>query len=464
MDSDACGARISRNDMRRKIWLKKLHHTISIVNGVGMTETPAAFCNDSEKAPEQLYAERAKRVDDVIHMRQPDRIPVILRLGHLPADLSGIARQDLYENPAAAQKAMRDAALRFQPDMVMGGIFGTSGVSRALGDRSSKWPGYGLGPNGSYQYHEAEFMKAEEYDAFLDDPVDWAIRAYLPRVFAELEGLAMLPPLGKLLLGRGGIAEYLPFIANPQMASIFQALSAAAQAQAEFIGNAVAMVKCMAEAGFPPAPFYSGPFLNAPFDFIGNTLRGMRGIFLDMRRCPDKLLAAEEKIMPFMIETAVASCRARKIPWAFIPLHRGSDGFMSLQGFERFYWPQLKRVILALIDAGITPYVNWEGTWDERLEYLTELPKGKVVSIFQSSNIFKVKEILGDVMCILGGMPISMLMAATPGEIRDYTRRVCQVAGKGGGFIMTTDIGEMEGCDTALIKVWMDATREFGVY
>ncbi len=428
-----------------------------------MVETSAATSVDKGKTPEQLYAERAKRVDDAIHLRQPDRIPTLLRLGHLPADLAGITRQEMYENPAAAQKATRDAALRFRPDMVVG-FFGSPAVSRALGDRSSKWPGYGLGPNGSYQYHEAEFMKAEEYDAFLDDPVDWAIRAYLPRVFAELEGLALLPPLGKLLLGRGGITEYLPFILIPQVASVFQALTRAAQAQAEFIGNTVALSQCMAEAGFPPTPFYSGPFLNAPFDFISNTLRGMRGIFLDLRRCPDKLLAAEEKVMPFMIETALAACRARNVTWAFIPLHRGSDGFMSLQAFERFYWPQLKRVILALIDAGITPFVNWEGTWNQRLEYLAELPKGKVVSIFQSSDIFKVKEILGDIMCILGGMPATMMMNATPGEIRDHTRKLCQVAGKGGGFIMTTDIGELEGCDPALIEVWMDATREFGVY
>jgi uroporphyrinogen-III decarboxylase len=160
----------------------------------------------------------------------------------------------------------------------------------------------------------------------------------------------------------------------------------------------------------------------------------------------------------------LAACRARNITWAFIPLHRGSDGFLSLQAFERFYWPQLKRIILALIDAGITPFVNWEGTWNQRLEYLAELPKGKVVSIFQSSDIFKVKEILGDIMCILGGMPAIMLMSATPGEIRDHTRKLCQMAGKGGGFIMTTDIGELEGCDPALIEVWMDATREFGVY
>ena len=344
------------------------------------------------------------------------------------------------------------------------GFFGSPAVSRALGDRSSKWPGYGLGPNGSYQYHEAEFMKAEEYDAFLDDPVDWAIRAYLPRVFAELEGLALLPPLGKLLLGRGGITEYLPFILIPQVASVFQALTRAAQAQAEFIGNTVALSQCMAEAGFPPTPFYSGPFLNAPFDFICKYTARHARHFPGPAPLPGQVAGRRGEGHAVHDRDRFGRLPGQERYMGFYPLAPRFDGFMSLQAFERFYWPQLKRIILALIDAGITPFVNWEGTWNQRLEYLTELPKGKVVSIFQSSDIFKVKEILGDIMCILGGMPATMMMNATPGEIRDHTRKLCQVAGKGGGFIMTTDIGELEGCDPALIEVWMDATREFGVY
>jgi hypothetical protein len=29
---------------------------------------------------------------------------------------------------------------------------------------------------------------------------------------------------------------------------------------------------------------------------------------------------------------------------------------------------------------------------------------------------------------------------------------------------MGTGVGEMEGCDLELVRVWADATREFGVY
>jgi len=163
-------------------------------------------------------------------------------------------------------------------------------------------------------------------------------------------------------------------------------------------------------------------------------------------------------------ENAIARCKAMGANSVEIPLHRGSDGFISLTAFERFYWPQLKKMVLDLIAAGITPIISWEGAWDQRLHYLAELPKGKTVGLFQQSDIFKVKEVLGRTMCIHGGMPVSMLLNSTPEEIREYTKKLCQVVGKGGGFIMSADIGEMEGCDPDLIQVWCDATKEFGVY
>jgi uroporphyrinogen-III decarboxylase len=197
---------------------------------------------------------------------------------------------------------------------------------------------------------------------------------------------------------------------------------------------------------------------------MSDTLRGMRGIMLDMHRRPEKLLAAMEKCLGFQLEHAINWCNATGIKVTFIPLHRGSDGFMSIPQFEKFYWPTLKAMQLALVDAGIMPFVFYEGVWDQRLHYLAELPKGKTTGLFQFSDIFKVKEALGDVMCIAGGMRNSLLQAGTPEEVRDFTIKLCREVGKGGGFLMTTGIGEMEGCQPELVKVWVDTTKEYGIY
>jgi uroporphyrinogen-III decarboxylase len=220
----------------------------------------------------------------------------------------------------------------------------------------------------------------------------------------------------------------------------------------------------MMEIGFPPCIFFAGPNVSAPFDFMADTLRGMKGVFNDMRRIPEKLLAAEERVIPMLIEYAVAACRARNLPYTFLPLHRGSDGFMSLQTFDKFYWPQFKRVISGLLDAGITPIVLWEGAWDQRLKYLAELPKGKTVGIFQSTDLVKAKQAIGDIMCIVGGMPNSLLIGGTPEEVRKQTKMMCEAVGADGGFIMSPTIGDLQGCRPDLIEAWAEATLEYGTY
>ena len=84
---------------------------------------------------------------------------------------------------------------------------------------------------------------------------------------------------------------------------------------------------------------------------MSDTLRGMRGIMLDILRRPDKLLAAQEKVLRFELEFVIDYTNVTGLKTCFIPLHRGSDGFMSIPQFEKFYWPQLKALIEGLAAA-----------------------------------------------------------------------------------------------------------------
>jgi hypothetical protein len=403
---------------------------------------------------------------DVAQLKQPDRIPLMLRLGYLVAEMAGTSRQELFEHPERARAALVKAALEFQPDAVFG-LVGSPGPSRALGDRSTKWPGYGLGPNGSFQFVEADFMKVEDYDALLEDMSDWGVREFLPRVFSELAGLANLPPLGLSLFGYYGVIFNAAAFADPQLQRSMQALLEAGKLAVEAGTQMRLTSEALNAAGFP-AGMYNGVLMEAPFDFLSDTMRGMKGIFLDMRRCPDKLLAAQEKVSRLQLRHAVAATRAAvaagRPAYSGMPLHRGSDEFMSLKQFELFYWPQLKDMLLKQVEHGITPVVFFESSWNKRLQYLTELPKGKIIGWFEKSDIFEVKRVLGDTMCIMGGMPVSMLTAGTVQEVREHTRRLCEVVGKDGGFIMSTSTGELETCQRELVHAWIDATREYGNY
>jgi uroporphyrinogen-III decarboxylase len=426
-----------------------------------MTTMTLPQTREDNKTSEQLFAERNKRMQDALALKQPDRIPIQLGFGYMLAEMGGITRQEQHENGEKEQELLEQAALYYEPDSVMG-LFNNPGPTLAVGDRMTRFPGHGLPPNGSFQFVEGEYMKPEDYDAFIDDPADWGIRKYWPRVFSELEGLAMLPPLGIAAFGTYSLFQ-LGIFKAPPVVSALRALANAIDAQAAADLRNINSGQRLAALGFVP-PLFVGSILEAPFDFMSDTLRGMRGIMLDIHRRPEKLLAAMEKCLSFQLEYAINFRQATGMKMCFIPLHRGSDGFMSLPQFEKFYWPTLKAMQEVLVQNDIIPFVFYEGVWDQRLKYLTELPEGKVSGLFQFSDIFKVKEVVGETMCIAGGMRNSLLQAGTEEEVREWTKKVCQVVGKNGGFVMTTGIGEMEGCKPELVKVWVDATKEYGVY
>lgn len=415
------------------------------------------------KLPEELYREREKRFNDAIQMKVPDRVPIWFQdLGFFPTKYSGMTSEEAIYDDKKLLGSYKKAIIDLEPDMYFnpGYSIPTSGDTiEAVECRQVKWPGHGVPPNHGFQFVEGEYMKADEYDAFLEDPTDFTIRTYMPRVFGTLESLEKIPPITGLLHGFYGMPQSGAY-ATPEVVKAFESFYRAGLATLRYNENITSFWQEMKGLGFPVS---CGSVTLAPFDLLSDTLRGMRGAMLDMYRQPENLLAAIEKILPMMIGAAVAGARRSGIRGVFIPLHRGAHGFMSPKQFETFYWDSLKRLLLALINEGLTPYVFFEGDYTSRLAHLAELPQGKVLGMFDSTDIYKAKEMLGNNMCISGMMPVSLLQVGTTQKIKDYAKKLIDVVGKGGGFIMGPG-STMEECDPERVKAWVKFTKEYGVY
>jgi uroporphyrinogen-III decarboxylase len=206
----------------------------------------------------------------------------------------------------------------------------------------------------------------------------------------------------------------------------------------------------------------AGSSTQAPFDTLSDFLRGTQGAMLDMFRRPNKLLDALEKLYPTMLEMGLAA-KARGIPRVFIPLHKGLDGFMSPAQFKKFFWPTLKRLIEDLIAGGCTPYLFWEGDVGSRLEIIADIPKGKVVYGFERTDMFRAKEVLGGIVCLKGNVPLSMLKTGTPDEVKAYCKKLIDVVGKDGGFIMDAST-VVDDANPDNLKAMFAITKEYGVY
>ena len=423
-----------------------------------MAPKEVAFKSQEAK---KAYEKRAKRIKDTIRLKVPDRVPFwFMNADFFPCKHVGITFEKAMYDPEACAEVNKKTFLDFQPDMYFSpfdALHISGQAYEALDTRNMKWPGHGVPVDASFQYIEDEYMKADEYDAFLSDMTDFTVRTLLPRLFGKLEPFGMLPPLNALSFALPGMSAI--FMA-PALQTAFKAIQQAGIESMKWFTAEDAFIKEMSTLGFP---MLIGGATLSPFDLISDFFRGMRGAMLDMFREEEKLIAATEKVYPMLAASAIARAKMSGNPGVFIPLHKGADGFMNSKQFEKFYWPGLKKLILALIEEGLTPMPFFEGVYTSRLEYLAELPQGKVLGIFDNTDIHKVKEVLGNIMCITGLMPVSLLQVGTPEKIKEYSKELIDVVGKDGGFIMAPKAA-MSDAEPERVKVWAEYTREYGVY
>lgn len=417
-----------------------------------------------ELSARQLFWAREKRLTDAIQLRVPDRVPVQLFLSYFPAKYAGIGTDAAFYDAEAWLQANRRVVLDFAPDSYWAQTVTVSGLAlETLGAQQIRWPGHGVPAHFGHQMMELEPMKPEEYDAFLADPSDFIVRTYLPRVWSALAPLQQLPSL-RTLIGGTNLVLFAGRLAAPELAGALDALRQAAAAEAAFRSTMSSFAAEMAALGFPA---YNSPFMSvaAPFDTISDHLRGMRGAMVDMYRRPEKLLRALELLAADRLETIRRTPLPEDDPGnrrVFIPLHRGSDGFMSLLQFETFYWPTLKQIIVALVEAGWTPCPFFEGVWDNRLEYLLELPKGRVLCHFAQTDLAKAKAVLGGHLCIMRDVPASILQAGSVADVEEYCRSAIAVGGKDGGFIVTSTC--VDEARPENLRAMVEATKRYGRY
>lgn len=416
------------------------------------------------KAPEQLYEEREKRITDAINLRQPDRVPVCIRVDYFAPKYAGVPASAMFYDPLAYKRAVVKTLVDFDADIcfVGGSSFTRSGLAmEALDARQARWPGGSLSADSNFQYIDREYMKEDEYDLFLTDPTDFVLRYYLPRVMGALEPFSRLPNLGPRLVGStSAFLGMTPNFTRPEFQQLARAVIKAGEEQAKYQD----WQDAICQLGSPPME-YPGGLGTDPFDVFASYLRGMRGTMVDMFRRPDKLLAGCEKVYEWRKARAKPADPDEK----GYPRRVGSGGShyvhdraLSKKQFEKFAWPSWKKVLQGTIDLGYTCIVFGEAKTDDRLEYMLEFPKGRVACYFQEVDIARAKAILDGHCAMLAIVPSTLLQIGSPQEVEDYTRNLIRVCGKGGGLIIVGSVLDDARPDN--VKKMIETVKKYGRY
>ncbi|HEX2965756.1 MAG TPA: uroporphyrinogen decarboxylase family protein [Syntrophorhabdaceae bacterium] len=411
---------------------------------------------------EDSYRRRAKRIIDALNVQEPDRVPVFTGvIGSMPAYEYGLdyrtASYD-YESLARSWERFNEQnAVELDSFFMPTAIF-PSRVLDMIGYKLYNWPGHGVPDNArGFQYVEGEYMKADEYDAFLNDPSDFWLRKYLPRiagVFAPFEAMKPLTHIVELPM------TDFAMLAMPEVQASFQALIDAGKEYGRFIQTVRPFAVKAMSTGYPLLP--SG-FCKAPFDTLGDTLRGTKGVMMDMYRRPDKVLAAIDRITSLTIDTTIRAAEKAKSIMITFPLHKGADGWMNQKQFDTFYWPSLKKVINALNNEGFIVQLFAEGKFDSRFDSVNEFPKGFVTWRLDQSDMALAKKKLGNNCCLWGNLPSSLLVTGTPEQVKERCRQLIETCAPGGGYILTAGASADE-IRLENLKAMVQAGKEYGAY
>ncbi len=415
--------------------------------------------SDRNKSARQRRAEKEKRVMDAISLQIPDRVPIICSMGYFPARYAGIPNSAAYYDYDAWYQAYKKTLQDYPADLVFHQPFTPGKALEILNPKQSRWPGYNSDPHHGHQAVEIENMKPDEYDAFINDPSDYMFRVHMPRTSEHLAGLASFPKLSGLA-GSMGVQFLAMAMSSPEVTLAIRTLQKAGREMRKWQKRIAQFNKMMENCGFPR--YFQGAAM-PPYDSISHSMRGMSGTMQDIFRQPDNILRACEKILELTLARPMPRSSENGYIRIFMTNTRGSDDFMSMKHFDKFYWPTFYKLVNTFIERGTTPCIFFEGNFTSRLDYLLKFPRGSFLARLDSTDIFKAKEILKDHVCIQGNVPSTLLQVGTVQQVKDYCKKLIDTVGEGGGFILSprssTDEVKPEN-----LKAMIDFTQEYGVY
>ncbi len=418
--------------------------------------------NFVDDAAHAAYKRRTRRIADVIQLKVPDRVPVVPSFGMFPYLDNGLTCEEAVFDYQKADAAVMKTLAEFKPDMFLGsGYAFPAPLFEELGYRQLRWPGREIPSHYVYQFVEDEYITADKfYDHFLQDPSDFMLRRYLPRVCSKLEPLGRIRPFAESFGYYLTMCGSYAYFGLPEVQEALKALMKAGEESLKWVSILTQQAEKILANGYP---LYEGGESAAPYDLVGDWFRGTTGVMVDMYERPDQLLDVMEKLVPISIKMGLDLAADSGHPIIGFMLHKGADGFMSPEQFDTFYWPPLRKVMMGLIDKGYVPLLLCEGVYTSRLETIADIPRGKCIYWFENVDWTKAKDILSDTACIRGGIPASILFSGTTGQMKDCIKERIDVVGKGGGYIVDCGLWFDEARHEN-VKTMVEFTKEYGVY
>ncbi len=263
-----------------------------------------------------------------------------------------------------------------------------------------------MGSGGFMQHPEVMGLMPEEYDEFIAAPYDFIIDTVLPRLYTELDA----EPSKKAMVLAKAVKAF-----SDDWATL-GAIRDRTNAKYGMVAPVVSLTE-------------------APFDFMADFLRSFKGISSDIRRYPEKVVAACEAVLPLMIKKGKLP-NPNILGFSFIPLHMAP--YMREKDFAKFYWPTFKTLVEELAVMGQKVQLFVEHDWMRYLDYLYELPENTIMR-FEYGDPKVVADKLGKKHVLSGFYPVTLLQTGDKAQCIDKAKELLDILAPTGRYWFQAD-------------------------
>ena len=352
---------------------------------------------------------------DACDFNHPDRIP------HLGAYITwkiidyGCKFSEAFNDYELMEKVVRQFIERYPVDALMDtGVRNSFNVMEAFGEKGFYYYDDEAEVVGVHPYEIAPIEDLEEYVA---DPTKYIWTKALPRKFGQEAWESKTLEIWQKTWDENG--KFNAFAGH--------------------IGKVLAE-----EYGLPglSSPIYG--FVTPFIETLFGSVRGIRGLSIDLRRNVDKIKAAVETMDARGIKTVTQKIldgdEGHDYNACFdLSLMMLSHTILHMKNFDEIYWPSLGPFIAACGTKGKNLRITAEGAIMRFSDYFKDLKRGTLTLLLEQDDIFEFRKLLPNV-AFIGGMPSTVLGMGTKEECLDITKKLCdEIPVDGGGYIYSTD-------------------------
>ncbi len=357
--------------------------------------------------------ENEQNLIDALNFKEPNKVPVGMEVVMWPFAYAGVTYKEVMNHP---QKAC-DAYMKFLNDIQLDFMWGPPGVSKPIQAFQSLGNyNYVLGPDDTSLTHAQVNdipMDESEYDEFIKDPFYFWSETLLKR--------------------------RLPAFQHGKEAAYTAAIEALKQYKYLFDMNNLIMEE-FGKLGIPMLSI-TGPRYDVPLDTIFDRVRGIKNTLIDLRRRPEKVKAACDKIfelnMAAVKMTPEDYVKKGGLICGCTVYH--SACFLNMKQFDEYFMSYLIKGYMPYFEKGIHMFLKGEGKFIHTLNRFRQLPKGSMVIMLEEDDPFECYKEIGDWATLATGIKADLLKYASKQECIDYVKKCYDTFAPGGGFIFLQD-------------------------